>query len=77
MVAAGHDVLLDDRDQSPGSKLMDGDLIGIPVQVVSGKAWKQEGKLEVVERASKSAQRVAPELLVETTAKLLGPSSGP
>jgi len=57
---AGWDVLLDDREQSPGSKLKDADLVGIPVQVVIGKTWKKEGKLELVRRAGKERITVAP-----------------
>ena len=44
----GLEVLLDDRKLSPGAKLKDADLIGIPVQVIVGKAWQKEQKLEVV-----------------------------
>ena len=68
---AGHDVLVDDREQSPGSKLKDADLIGIPVQVVIGKVWQAQGCLEVVERATKTRQQVAPETLVVAVEKLL------
>ena len=35
--AAGLDVLLDDRDQRPGEKFADADLIGIPVRITAGK----------------------------------------
>jgi len=58
---AGYEVLVDDREQSPGSKLKDADLVGVPVQVVIGKTWKQEGKLELVRRASKERNVVAPD----------------
>ncbi len=68
---AGHDVLVDDRDQSPGSKLKDADLIGIPVQVVIGKVWQAQGSLEIVERATKARQQVEPETLVVAVEKLL------
>jgi prolyl-tRNA synthetase len=45
---AGVDVVLDDRAQrSLGWKLKDADLIGYPVIGVLGKAWKEEGMLEV------------------------------
>lgn len=36
--SAGYDVLLDDRDERPGVKFKDSDLIGIPVRIVVGKA---------------------------------------
>jgi len=44
---AGVDILLDDRDQRPGVKLKDADLIGIPLRVVIGGRGLKEGKLEV------------------------------
>ena len=74
---AGLDVLWDDREQSPGSKLKDADLIGIPLQVILGKVWEQERRLEVVERASKTRHRVEPAQLAETLHKLLDKPSVP
>ena len=44
--AAGVDVLLDDRDERPGVKFKDADLLGIPVKVVVGKSLA-EGTVEV------------------------------
>ncbi len=71
LVGAGLEVLFDDRDQSPGSKLKDADLIGVPVQVVVGKVWTAERKVEVVPRATKTAQRIEPARLVEVVQSLL------
>ena len=45
--AAGVEVLLDDRDERPGSKFKDADLIGIPYRVTVGKTWEKEGKVEL------------------------------
>ena len=59
--AAGVDVLLDDRDERPGVKFKDADLIGIPVKVVVGKSLS-EGTVEVSLRsdgANKAAIAVA------------------
>lgn len=50
--AAGVDVLVDDRDERPGVKFKDADLIGVPWRVVVGKKLG-EGLVEVVERKSK------------------------
>ena len=49
--AAGYDVLLDDRDERPGVKFKDADLVGIPYRINVGKKLA-EGKVEVVERAT-------------------------
>ncbi|MBD2176767.1 proline--tRNA ligase [Pseudanabaena sp. FACHB-1998] len=62
--AAGVEVLLDDRDERAGVKFKDADLVGIPYRVVTGKAIA-EGKVEVVNRATKVATLVAIESVVE------------
>lgn len=58
---AGVDVLLDDRDERPGIKFKDADLIGIPVSIVIGKKSLQESKLELRLRQDKSTQFVTKE----------------
>lgn len=45
LVAAGIEVLLDDRDERPGVKFKDADLLGIPVRITVGKL-AGEGKVE-------------------------------
>ncbi|RAP78387.1 proline--tRNA ligase [Paenibacillus montanisoli] len=55
---AGFDVLLDDRDERPGVKLKDSDLIGIPVRIVVGKGIA-DGEIEWKERSEGAAQRKA------------------
>jgi prolyl-tRNA synthetase len=47
----GFEVLLDDRDERPGSKFKDADLIGIPIRVTVGKKFAQEGVVEIRQRA--------------------------
>ena len=56
--AAGLDVLFDDRDERPGVKFKDADLIGIPFRITLGKKLGQ-GFVEIVERRSKQSQDVA------------------
>ena len=41
------DVLIDDRDERPGVKFKDADLIGIPLRVVLGPRGLKEGKVEI------------------------------
>jgi len=48
----GVEVLLDDRDERPGSKFKDADLIGIPLRVTAGARGLKEGALELKERRS-------------------------
>jgi prolyl-tRNA synthetase len=63
--AAGLDVLLDDRDQRPGEKFADADLIGIPMRVTAGKKSLEDGAVDVRDRATGEERRVAVEQLGE------------
>ncbi|PZO35311.1 MAG: proline--tRNA ligase [Pseudanabaena frigida] len=62
--AAKIEVLLDDRDERAGVKFKDADLVGIPYRVVTGKAIA-DGKVEIVNRATKVATLVEIESVVE------------
>lgn len=46
----GLEVLLDDRDERPGIKFKDVDLIGVPYRITIGKRFVQEGEVEVRSR---------------------------
>jgi len=48
---AGLEVLLDDRDERPGIKFKDADLIGIPYRITIGKRFLQEAEVEIRTRA--------------------------
>ncbi|HEY8924275.1 MAG TPA: proline--tRNA ligase, partial [Polyangia bacterium] len=56
--AAGIEVLYDDRDERPGSKFKDADLIGIPLRVAVGKKGLAEGVVEVKARRASEVQKV-------------------
>jgi prolyl-tRNA synthetase len=58
LMALGVDVILDDRDDRPGVKFKDADLIGIPYRITLGKKLK-EGKVEFFTRKTKQVQDVA------------------
>jgi prolyl-tRNA synthetase len=47
----GVEVLLDDRDERPGSKFKDADLIGIPLRLTVGARGLKENAVELQERA--------------------------
>jgi len=49
--ASGHDVLLDDRDERPGVKFKDADLVGIPFRINVGKKVTED-TVEVVQRST-------------------------
>jgi len=58
LVAAGLEVFYDDRDERPGVKFKDADLIGFPIRInVGGRALK-EGKVEIVRRRDKDLRTV-------------------
>ena len=50
MEAAGLEVLFDDRDERPGVKFKDCDLLGIPIRVVVGPRTLEKGNAEVRHR---------------------------
>jgi prolyl-tRNA synthetase len=52
---AGFDVLLDDRDERPGVKFKDADLIGVPYRVNVGKKVT-EGMVEVIRRSTRESR---------------------
>src|SRR5580704_15108170 len=56
----GMDALLDDRDERPGVKFKDADLIGVPFRVVVGKKLAS-GFVELVERKTRQSVDVAVE----------------
>ena len=61
----GIDTLLDDRNERPGVKFKDADLIGIPIRITIGKKALAEGKVELRSRKTKENS------LVELDAVLL------
>jgi prolyl-tRNA synthetase len=52
----GYRVLLDDRDARIGEKLTDAELLGWPVQVLIGRSWDSNNKLEVRVRDARLAE---------------------
>ena len=55
---AGLDVLLDDRDERPGEKFADADLIGAPLRVIAGKKTLDDGAVDVRRRDGSAEGRV-------------------
>ena len=67
MEAAGLEVLLDDRDERPGVKFKDCDLLGIPLRVIIGARTLEKDRAEVKERGAQDPDFVP---LAELTAYL-------
>ncbi len=59
MVAAGIDVVLDDRDERPGVMFADMELIGVPHRVVVSERGLKEGLLEYQGRTESSGTKIA------------------
>src|SRR5579863_637772 len=69
--AAGFDVILDDRNERPGVKFKDADLVGIPFRVTVGNKVT-EGTVEVVLRSTREVRDVRITAIVESFRELLG-----
>lgn len=68
---AGFDVILDDRDERPGVKFKDADLVGIPFRITVGKKVTED-TVEVVPRSTRVVQDVTIPAIVEYFQELPG-----
>ncbi|WP_038057612.1 proline--tRNA ligase [Thermodesulfobacterium hydrogeniphilum] len=59
------DVILDDRDERPGVKFKDLDLVGIPLQIILGKTFEKTGEVEVKIRKTEERKHMKPDELEE------------
>jgi len=71
--AAGVEVLLDDRDERPGVKFKDADLVGIPFRINVGKKVTDD-TVEVIQRSTRHLQDVKIRLITEYFRGLLSPT---
>jgi prolyl-tRNA synthetase len=70
LAAAGFEVILDDRDERPGVKFKDADLLGVPIRVTVGALLGREGKVEVRTRRDRQDVAVTPDAVVNTVRDL-------
>ena len=76
LAAAGIDVILDDREERPGVKFADADLIGHPLQIVVGRK-AADGIVEVkVRRTGARAEFAAEEAVRRVTAAVMAARMG-
>jgi prolyl-tRNA synthetase len=68
---AGIDVLLDDRDERPGVKFNDAELIGIPYRVTVGPRGLANGVVEFADRRSGEKSEIQIETAVEEVTELV------
>jgi prolyl-tRNA synthetase len=71
--ASGVDTLLDDREERPGVKFKDADLIGLPVRVTVGTRALARGCVEVKARAAAEAVEVPVSEVAARVAAQVGP----
>jgi prolyl-tRNA synthetase len=64
--AEGIDVLYDDRNERPGVKFKDADLIGVPLRITVGKRKLAAGLVEILERSTKQIHDVKLDTVVGT-----------
>ncbi len=69
--SAGYDVLLDDRDERPGVKFKDADLVGIPFRINVGKKVTED-TVEVFQRSTRQSQDVRIGAITEHFKQVLG-----
>ncbi len=65
------DVLIDDRNERPGVKFKDADLLGIPFQVIIGKKGLKDGVVELKVREKRETERLAPSGVANRIKELL------
>jgi prolyl-tRNA synthetase len=71
LTARGVDVILDDRDERPGVKFKDADLVGFPIRLAIGEKSLAKGEVEIKPRGG-ALQPIKTEAAVEAVIKMLG-----
>lgn len=67
----GYDVLVDNRDERPGIKFKDADLLGFPIRINVGKKGFDNGEIDIVIRKTKEQIKVKPTDAVQKVRDLL------
>ncbi|MBU1231756.1 MAG: proline--tRNA ligase [Proteobacteria bacterium] len=67
----GVDILLDDRDERPGSKFKDADLLGIPLRITVGKRLSKDGVVELQLRKDGTKEELMPEQVLARVLELI------
>ena len=65
LIGLGIDVFLDDRDERPGVKFKDADLLGFPFRITVGKRYTENGMIEIRRRRDGFTEEVALDELTE------------
>ena len=65
------DVLVDDRNERPGVKFKDADLLGIPIQVIIGDRNLKEGMVELRNRKDRATEKIAVDKISQKVIQLV------
>lgn len=68
--SAGFDVLYDDRDETPGVKFNDADLIGLPIRITASERSLKEGGVELKLRPETEKRNVRIDNIVDEISKV-------
>ncbi len=71
LTTRGVDVILDNRDERPGVKFKDADLVGFPIRLAIGEKSLAKGEVEIKPRGG-ALQSVKTDAAVETVMRLMG-----
>lgn len=71
MMTEGMEAMYDDRDERPGVKFKDADLIGLPLRLTLGKRSLEQGGIEMKARHEKERRIVPTDLILTQTAEML------
>ena len=72
LIANNIDVLIDDRNERPGKKFSDADLIGIPLQIICGNSFKKNREISILKRANKDQINIDVENAMDKIIKMIG-----
>lgn len=67
----GIEVLLDDREVSPGVKFFDADLVGLPLQIVIGRNTERQNTIDLKSRFSREKMTIPIDSSLESIGKVL------
>ena len=76
LIQEGIETLLDDREESPGGKFKDADLIGIPVRITIGPRALREGLIEIRWRKTGEEWKLPRVQVLEKVRELLDQKTG-
>jgi len=65
LTGMGIETLIDDRDERPGVKFKDADLLGVSLQIIIGKEFSRSGNVEIKIRRTQEKAILAPEEAVK------------